>query len=113
MWLEKTWYLHDNQHVYIRDKFDKTNKMYQRNRWFFDIKSKTIRNTDWNKDTHAVDVRGALRMQKVDSRWYQMFDLRVGGHIGVPVHHTHVLTVQHHQDINDRHVVREGKQSQE
>lgn len=70
MWLEKTWYLHDNQHIYIRDRLDQTNKMYQRNKWFYDLKSKTMRSTDWNKDRWAVDSRGALRMHDIDSRWY-------------------------------------------
>jgi hypothetical protein len=108
MWLEKTWYLHNNQHIYIRDRLDKSNKMYTRNKWFFDHKSKTIRNSDWNSKQWAVDARGALRMHNIDSRWYQMFDYR-DGYIEIEQQNNQVLTVQHHQDINDRHIVREGK----
>ena len=44
MWLEKVWYVNNNRHIYIRDRLDKTNAQYQRNTWFYDMETKTIRN---------------------------------------------------------------------
>ena len=109
MWLEKVWYVNNNRHIYIRDRLDKTNAQYQRNTWFYDMETKTIRNAhkDW-KDKYAFDIRGAAYMHPIDSRWYQMFDLK-DGYIEVEQQQNQVLTVQHHQDINDRHIVREAR----
>jgi hypothetical protein len=72
MWLEKVWYVHNNAHIYIRDRMDKSNQQYQRNTWFYDHRTKTIRNADKNfKDKYALDIRStASYMHPIDSRWY-------------------------------------------
>ena len=113
-WLEKVWYANNNRHIYMRDRLDKSNSQYQRNTWFYDHRTKTIRNADkdW-KDKYAFDVRAtASYMHPIDSRWYQMFEYDAG-YFKIETKAGEVLTVQHHDDNNDRHVIREKKQNQE
>lgn len=54
MWLGKTWYMHNNRYVYIQDR-EKTDGHYGYNKWFYDHKTKTIRNAEKDfKDKWAL-----------------------------------------------------------
>lgn len=117
-WMGKVWYVNNNRHVYIRKRDDKSNPQYQRNTFFFDAKTKTIRSTDKDyKDKFALDARShATYVNNIDSRYYQMFNLD-NGYIEVTNNNANenrqVLTIQHHDEHDDRHIVRENKAGKE
>lgn len=54
--LEKGWWVEDNDLVLTRDNLDERRPIYQEtNTWFFDMKTKTLRNTAKKyKDTHVL-----------------------------------------------------------